>query len=324
MRMLLSLKKFIGNMKISTRIIAFNLFVFILSIIVSTTLNQNLFSRIYYTRISELFIQTLVSISDNIEGLISSARNISLVIMSNEEIQKILRMQKPKYDFDEINRLEKLLYSFVEVLPTISSIYIYDNNENYFYAGKKLMHDFKSSNIEKADWYKEVVALNGGFILKLNSDVYKVNRLDDQFISLISVVKDIASMEQKGVIIINFKENALKNSYINLIEKYNMDISIFDEKGREIVNCSDNKYYNMIDTQFVKDNGTIVKDVNEERYLISFLTNDAFRWKISSIIPFKEITSENYFFKVVTLIIIVINSIILFGQVSTFRSLIKN
>lgn len=320
-----SIKKLILNQRISAKITVFYLLLLIFTMFSSSFLYEKIYSNIISKKVSDISIQTLYSINSNINTLVNNLDYYSRIILSNEDIQRTLKNNLSYTDVATSIRVNKMLTNFGQAIPVISSIYVFDNNGNKFFADKialKLL--FKFDRISEANWYDEVQKKKGGYIIAVNGAGSFEKNSQGNLISLIRIINDIDSQKPIGAIIINISDDVLKNTFKEIVTKYNTDIAIFDKNDQPILDfgnkaiLSPNELQNIIHD---KTNTSILNKGGKD-YLLSSKHIDVLNWRIMSIMHFNELSKESDIFNVITFAIIFLNGIILFAGSLFISSLI--
>jgi Predicted signal transduction protein with a C-terminal ATPase domain len=304
-----------SNLRISLKITLFYLIIFVISIIISSLLYQQIYMNLTLKKVSDVSIQTLDSINSNIDLMIDNINNYSKMILSNDDLQDVLRKASIYSDFSTQRRINAYLVKLMEAVPAISSVYIIDNSGNKYAVGNTYLNDLKLNRIEEAVWYQEIMKRKGSYILRLNGGGVFKDSSGGNFVSLIRVVNDIEQIKPIGTLIVNISENAFKDSYRNIVNKYRTNITILDENNQRIVKSHDRGiiHFNQILKDFRnEDYHYKVKTVYGKKYLVSYLQESRYNWKIISVMPFKEFPNESETLGFAGFVIILVNSLFLF------------
>jgi len=245
------------------------------------------------------------------------------MILSDSDLQYLLRNGNIYYDLNAQGRVSTYLYKLIQEVPDISSVHIFDFSGNEFSVSYKDIYKFTPQKLQEAEWYEEVVDNSGAYILKLNGGGAFSNYHDKNFVSMIRLIRDINTTESIGVLIINISETAFIDSYYNITNNYTTGISIFDENNNSIIKTNvieGIKIDSLISENGDEESGISSETINNDKYLVSYLRDDRLNWKIGSIMPVSELSNETNGTGFVGYAIIMINSFILFiGSVFTSR-----
>lgn len=308
-----------SNFKISSRFTLIYCIISIFSVLLSNLLFQEIYSSMALKKVSEVSIQTLYSIRTSLDIMITNISNYSKMILSDDNLQTLLRRKNIYSDLNLQKKLGIYLNKLTQETPFISSVYIFDISGNEFSVGNQDNMKFFPEKIQEAPWYDSVVDKKGSYILSLNGGGAFRHDPDNNFVSMIRLVRDINTTETLGVLIINISENAFKDSYANITNNYTTGVTILDQNNNSIIKSSGIKTSNLVQL-FDKNLGYVIRNINNSECLISYLTEEKNGWKIVSIIPVSELSNETAVPGLIGFAIIMINSILLFiGTIFTTR-----
>lgn len=312
--MLKKIKNIYRNSKISTKIMTIYSAILILSVILSGFIYQKIYNRTLSEKVSQVSVQTLHSISSNIFSMLDNAKNLSKVILASNEVQESLKETNAgNISYADAERIINTHVSrFIEAFPFISSIYIFDTQNQRYGIDKLPLKSLKINDITDASWYQDAVDARGGFILRLNAgDIYE-DISGQQYISLIRVINDIYTQKPIGILILNISDSSFRNSYREILSEYGTDIMILDQSNNIVVDFSefDSSYVSRLIEN--EDQNSIVEKINGKNYLISILRMQKYDWSIISTIPFEELSKESYAFNTAALSILAFNAFLMF------------
>ena len=307
----------ISNLKISTQIVMFYFAILVFSVLFSGFTYQRFYNRTLSEKVSEVSVQTLYSISSNLEAIIENAKNLSKVILSSDEIQEPLRgiiEGGDSLNLDQQRAVNSYISTFIEAFPFLSSIYIFDNNSQRYGIDKMPLKALATSHIEDAPWYGDAVEAEGGFILRLNAGGILGEREGEHYISLIRIINDVYSQKPIGVLLLNLSENAFSDAFKDILNRYDTDIRITDGEGQTFVDFDHPQLFESLDSNrdHTGDGATSVKAVGGVDYLLSYLSIPKYGWNITSAMPFEELSRESKAFNAIAVGIIALNSLLLF------------
>jgi two-component system sensor histidine kinase YesM len=139
------------------------------SMMLSWIVYYNLNYRFTIQKSADLSMQTLYSLKSNFNNLIDNVRYNSTVIMSNSEIQDIIKGANDSDMGVSQRRMSINLALLMNSMPSINSLYVFDNYGNCYGTGRQPSHNIKIDSVKEADWYDKVVALQGGCLLQLHA-----------------------------------------------------------------------------------------------------------------------------------------------------------
>lgn len=313
----------ISDLKISARLALFYLLILIASMTLSNILYQEIYSNITLNKVSEVSVQTLYSIRANLNLMINNINNYSKIILSDNDVQSLLRNGNIYSDLDAQGRVSNFLYKLIQDEPSILSVYLFDNEGHKYSVNNQSSLKFLPARIEMINWFGEVYNKKGNYILRLNGGGAFRHDPDVNFMSMIRQIRDINTTRPIGVLIINISEDAFKNSFSNIVNNYATGIAILDEKNDSIVKLKDidkNEINNLIKGFENTESGFKLKKLKNVSYLVSYLAEQNYNWKIISLMPASLLSSETAAPGVAGFAIILVNSLILFfGSVFVSR-----
>jgi len=360
------IKKTILDLKISTKITLFYFVLFALTLVISIFFYQRMHYEVMSSKIEQVSKQTLYSINSNFNSIIENVNNYSRMIVANTQVRNILRRDYGKYPQNKPNQISKDLEEMEMYLkqlmyeaPEISSIYLYDNYGDRYFVDKRLLKKIneetqdktpsgdsseydnqknekdennemwpknRSRRIDKVSWYNRVVEKNGAYILLLNAGGVFEATPDNNFVSLIRLIRDIDSMEPIGIMVVNIPDKAFIDVYKEIFNEMDTDGAEFvllDEDNRSIVS-NPSMEQSRIDDLISKFSGleyhSKIISIDKKDYLQSFIRLNRYNWKFISLIPFEQMSNESSDLRLIAMLIIIINGIMLFiGSVAISR-----
>lgn len=305
----------------------------IFSVTVSSLIYEKIYDDITSKKVSELSVQTLYTIKSNINSMIQNINNNSRIIISNKDIQAILKNSNNRNGIDVQIDMYGYLSSMIDSMNNVSSIYIYDNFGNKYYIDKQSRKSFKLNKVESANWYKAAINEKGYYILRLNAGEKADLNPNENYVSFIRVINDMESQKPIGTLIININESNFVNCYKDIISKNGTNILLMDENNDFIVNPKDVSDFNQINELIRKEliksdveeeKNSIIEKIKGEEYIFSSLKIEEYNWIIVSKIPFKELSKESSTVYLMAFVFTIINGILLFiGAISISRLITK-
>lgn len=313
----------LSDMKISVRFTLFYCVILIASILLCNILYQKIYSNTALKKVSDLSVQTLYSVRTSLDLMISNIDSYSKMILSNDDLQSLLRNGNIYSDLRVQGRLGTYLNKLTQEMSSISSVFIFDNCGNEYSINNQDDLQFIKSDIRDADWYDSVVRKKGAYILRLNGGNAFGHAPKDNFVSMIRLIRDINSTRTLGVLVINISENAFKDSFASIVNNYTTGVTILDENNESIIKLNKidkSEIENLVESFVYKEHGFMMKEFKNMEYLVSYLIDKRYKWKIVSIIPAEELSNETAAPGLIGFAIILINSLLLFiGTILTSR-----
>ncbi|WP_026485947.1 sensor histidine kinase [Caldanaerobius polysaccharolyticus] len=309
------LKRFtrkLGDLNISTKIILYYMFVLIISISFLSIAYKEINNSITNNKVMQVSNEIVSHINSNVESLINSVDNQSKILISSQILQAALSSGNAGNNANYIQPMKKYLADFLNFNDFISSIYIFDNNGNKYFVDNVSFKSISLPMIQSTNWYNRLLNLNGGYILEVNAGGLLENNKDNQgYISFIRVINDINTQKPSGIMMINISKLYLSKYINSAINTYTSSIILKDEKGNSIIEPTNiSKNLNNEIFNYIRPNGSTIKNINGEVYIISHIENK-FGWNIISITPFNELNSQFWTYNIILLFVIIINVILL-------------
>ncbi len=306
-----------SNFKIRTKITLFYLFLLIFSISISNFLHQKIYASITSNKVSDVSFQMLHLIDQNFNSIIDIVNGQSKVILANSDVQELLIDPNKVNEADFVRRLNTSLYSYMQVTPVFTGIYLFDFNGFQYSLDKTQLKTLNIRYINQAEWFPQAMKLKGAYLLQYNAGgIFWQQPAENNYMSLIRIVNDLETQKPIGALVINTPEKILINSFREVSNKYNTEIAVFDEYNQGIVSYNNLQKIDlpMILQKFEgKAMGSMTQRLNNQNYLISYLRVERCNWKIVSFMSFLELSKELKIFNLITLILLLINSLLLFG-----------
>lgn len=317
------------DFKISVKIMLVYFLILIISVFLSSLIYQKIYYNITSKKVSEISLQTLYSIKSNINSMLDNVSYNSRIILSNNDVQNILKDSKSSNDVFSQRTINSYLASLLDSMPHISSIYIFDNFGNKYGIDKRSIKSFKFDRIEEAAWYKEVLDKKGYYVLKLNAGGEMDLNSDENVVSLIRDIYNLELQKQKiGTLMINISESGFEECYKEIVGRYEISIMLLDEKNQSIIRKDSTEYSDIIPERIKVfndiENNSVIRRVKNQDYIFSSLNIKEYNWKIISSIPFVELSKELSIFNLVAVIVILINGVLLFIGAIFVSRLITN
>lgn len=312
--MIRKISKKYRNLKIGAKILVCYFAISIVSIFISALAYEKINEKIMTQKISEMALQNLQTIDINLNLLIYTVSNESKILLSNQGLQKILLNGNEKFNYGNQVLVNRYLTEFIQSNMFISSVYIFDNYGNKYYVDNRTFKVFSLSDLKNSKWYDEVREAHGGYIVKLTGkELY--NQQDERYISVIRVVNDIGTQKPIGTMVINIPEDAIVNSFKNIMKNGDAVIQLKDEYYNDIIHSRDFNQYRL-DDKYKKirtgENFYSIKKVNRKDYIVSYFKNSS-NWTIISILPYEELSSQSNTYVLVVLAMLLLNGIMSFS-----------
>lgn len=181
------------------------IFALLISIIVVVT-----FTSCYFVIAASSNVERVTHINEQINRIeaafdlsFENARNCSKLIAFSSEVQSTLRQSTIHTDSNiSIAKIESSTISLLIGSSSFDSVYIFDFNGNSYAATNRSWNNAVRRDIIQASWYQKVMDARGQSVICLNSGGF-LDKTDEDFFSVISLVNDINTLKPLGIIIVN-------------------------------------------------------------------------------------------------------------------------
>ena len=302
------------NFKIGTKIIVCYFIISVISISFSTFIYQEINKRIMTQKVGEMAVQTLQTVDSNLNLLIYTVNNESKILLSNQNIQKVLKNGNESFNYSSQTIVNRNLTELIQSNMFMSSVYMFDNYGNRYFVDKKAHKSFTLQDIVNSNWYDELKKAQGGYLLKINGGGL-FDQPNQKFISIIRIINDLESQKPIGTMVINIPEEAIVNSLKNITEKGDIGILLRDENNNDIIHSKDLTEYNIKasgEYKMKENHYYHIEKVKGNNYIISYLKNDL-NFTIISIVPFSEISKQSNIYMLVIIGMLFLSSIMSFS-----------
>jgi two-component system sensor histidine kinase YesM len=168
-------------------------------------------------------------IAGSIDGMINTASYDSKLLLSNATIQQRLKGNANLGNVYTMHELEVVLSGFMNITPHASAIYLFDTHGRKFGVDYYSVHDFPFDRIEAADWYRDVLARNGFYVLLVNAGDNKPLNGSQNVITLVRSVYDLDEASRLiGTIMLNLKESVLTGCFADMTGEGELFATVVD------------------------------------------------------------------------------------------------
>ena len=305
--------KHFNNFKLGTKLIVCFLIISIASLSFSTFIYQKINEKIMTEKVSEMALQTLQTIDANLDLLIYTVNNESKILLSNQNLQSILRNGNSKFSYSNLTTLNRYLTEFIQSNIFISSIYVFDNFGNKFYVDKKYVKEFNLRDIKNAPWYSDLTDAKGGYLIKLNGGMLFEEKGRSN-VSLIRIINDLESQKPIGTMVINIPEEAIINAFQNVKSQGDTTILLKDNKLNDIIHSDSNIEKSLvteIHSKMKNNSYYSIEKVKGKSYINSYLRN-SLGWTVISKVPYNELSKQSNIYKLVITAMLILNFLVSF------------
>lgn len=270
---------------ISGRILLFFSSLIIFSLLISGFFFQKMYSSMMVEQVSEASMQTLLSISSNIKTILRNVNNSSKIILSNHDVQKLLKSQDGYSEIALRNGVSRTIYSTMGSFSEIASIYLIDRRGHCYNADStsNRVINFRN-NFYSMAWAKARSLQGESYFVQKGGETF--SRLDDDnFVSNIRIVNDLETQKPIGALMINVSKDVLNRSFKDIADKHGTKIFLLDD-NRGLITATAEYEYNI--AEFVnkgyKDEVHFQIDTDNNS-IFSYYNIEPYNWILISVMP---------------------------------------
>lgn len=227
-----------GNIKIKSRIILLYITVLILSFIITFGIFKVLNERHMEREIGNAGLQTVNALKGNLDFIFDNVKQFSDFIYFDKQVQDSLK----NVDSRNINpviqqTIQKSLVNMMLSGSYMSSVFIFDKYNNYYYSYKVGPILVNKDRIDKTDWYRKLMTSGGDeiFIHKSEDVLSFPARTGKNYITLIREVCDEVTYEHLAVLLITIDEETIRSYFKEVSEAYDSQYCIVNSDREYIV-----------------------------------------------------------------------------------------
>lgn len=299
-----------SNLK--TKINLYYLLALAFSFFISYGIYNMVNERIVEKQVSVSAGQTLHAVDKNLDFMLDEVITFSNLIFFDREVQNALRSVKSEgTDPDRLQLFNKYLVNMLLSGDYIASVYLYDNYSNRYAMGKRGVQPLTIDNIEQAPWYEEAMKLDGDLMWVKNSGGVLQNTNNERYISLIRVIKDIRNFQKLAVLIVNVDEETIINLFKDIADGGKSHYFVLNKQGDYITHpdMELSMVEEDIKPKLKGTGGYIVKNIDNTKMIVSYITSRKYEWKIVGLMPLGELSKQWKSLSYIGILILVLNSI---------------
>ena len=292
---------------------------YLLILVASTALSSALYRELYagmtMTRVSEASMQTLDSILANLDAVVRNANNTSKMILSDSDLQALLSSGDLYSDLRLQGRIRSFLYKVLQDTPDIDSIHLFDMTGNQYAISRRSRQSPPEFTLWETDWYRDAVNAKGSYVLRLNGGGDFPGDEKGNRVSLIRSVRDINTTASIGTLVVNISEEAFRQAFGTISQRYETSFLLLDEHGEPILSNvtltpSQREALEPFLAQGVLGSGEL--QYNRDPFLVSFRREPTHGWTLISQVPTASLSSENMPALLTGFVVIGLNGFLLF------------
>lgn len=279
---------------------------------------QQIYNIILNQRVSDMSDRTLAAIGNSMDTLINMENSYSKVILADNNIQKALNDPRGLLELSRTRNVNTVLTGQLEINAVASSVYVIDNEGNRYGVDERGLKPINiiNSDITTLSWYREAANRRGGYLLVKNGGGVFLEQPKEDFISLIRIINNLHNFQPIGILMLNIPVSSLADACLSGSNAGDVSIVVSDTKGEIILEALQGGLYEKSHTEKLRQalaggTGGSVKVDNTE-YMLSRVQMKSAPWQISSAMPKRTIGQDTSVFAVISLVLLVIVSLLLF------------
>ena len=218
--------------------------------------------------------QILNGLSDGISSDISRYKEISRLIMVDDELVEYLRADTEKVDAGLVNTARNSILEILNVTTMVDSVFFFRNDGQYL-ATNRGKYMFDQERMEEEEWKNRIAERKGGAVISINADnaIFKLN--NSPVVSISRIIYDIRTQQKLGIMLMNISNTFLDQKLFKISDKDNLIMGTngtYLSGNQEIGKITDISRY--FDTSLYENGSdtTVIHDEitdNGEKYMIS-------------------------------------------------------
>lgn len=278
------------TLKIRTKIILIYISVFIFSLILTVGIFNLINERNMEKEVGSVAVQTVNALSGNLDFIFENVTQFSNLIYFDENIQKSLKESDSANISPAVQRsIQKSIINMLLSGDYISSVFIFDNYNNYYYSYKTGPIFVDKEIIEDTQWYKELKKANGNVLFYHKSEgvLSFPTKQGKNYITLLREIGDADTYEPLAILMIIIDETTIQKYFDEVGKEYSSQFYIVDSKGNYVIKSSEYKETmdNYILDESVVEDGYRLVASGEEKLIVVQQALGIKDWKLVGVIP---------------------------------------
>lgn len=324
---------------ILSKLILMYFLIIVLPVILISVFLFNSYLSFTEKKVEDSILKNLAQITNNMDNYIGEIEKLSLVIYSNDEIQRALKLpqlqdnKKPAYEMsykmaykDDLLSSSKVIYSyFIDLMSSrddILGVCIFCENGQVYKTSRGEYID-NIHNFKQTSWYKAIVN-NEGSIIFTENILKKYFRYNNSVITFCRAIKDSKTFTNLGAIVFTLDIGKIRSMAVKSPIDDDTRILITNGDGRIIYYTNEELINKVVVNNFYmdvlyKDYGRIATNLNGDEYMVFFNTSHYTGWKVAQILNKRMFYKDIYNLKIgsFSLVFFIITAIIILIYVSS-------
>lgn len=150
----------------------------------------------------------IMSIKSGLQSNIQNYKDLSRLIMINDEVIKLLRAEGKEVDAGMKNDAHYGVMDILNVSENVDSVFVFRNDGQYMSTGKgEYLLDRNRMNMNS--WKKQILDLRGRAVISINGDSALFKKKGPVILTLSRAIYDINSQELSGILLMNISIDML-------------------------------------------------------------------------------------------------------------------
>lgn len=229
---------FIKTIKIRTKIILLYISVLVLSLFLTFGIFTIIKERQVEQEVGEAAMQIVSALAGNLDFIFENVNQFSDLIYFDKNVQKALSNINSNNINPEVHQImQKSLINMLLSGDYISSVFVFDYYNNYYYSYKTGPIFVNKKLIKETDWYHNMKNAGGDvqFIHKSEEVLSFPTKKDKNYISLVREILDVDTYEELAILMINVDEETIQGYFDKVGKEYNSQFCIIDSKDNYII-----------------------------------------------------------------------------------------
>lgn len=310
--------KFLNFYKsIRLRLISLYIMLVIIPVILCGAYMFNRFSDIISRNTSDLIMNNLGNVAENIDTVLKNIENMQMFIASNDRFIESIKELKPANELNDYldyiiqKQISDNLFDYTFLNQYVNSIYLYCINSKIMFQSLGSEKITANMDLDSNEWYQNYLRsekLNIRWSVSKRKD--KENKTEDNIISLYKPIKEFTYEKPIGILSININEVVIyrllskiklhKTGYAFVIDNNGKVIS---HKNRELVNTNLDKETYIQKILRSSDKNYFIDKIGNNQYLITFYKSDYSGWRYIALVPISEVNESADIFRFFIMII---------------------
>lgn len=298
-----------SQLNIGAKVVIYYLAVFVMALVLTGALYRRVHNEILEARLQQVSSHSLVASRGAFSSFLEKVNSTSKFVMFDRQIRAILREPPGNIDLGLRRDVDAFLQRVLDPSQFLSSIYLFDNYGRIHFVEKYGMTMPAPPRLDAALWYKDLLELQGGFML-LNGGggVFQWDQ-QNPVISFVRVINDVNTQEKIGVLVVNAMVSSL-TGFVDtdavLLDGLGSPVWEVGERRRAVIDRLPPGFGRDVDT-------TKLEGTDGERYVVTGTALSGTTWRLIVLRPYSGIAGESRMFGTAALLVMVVNSALLFA-----------